>query len=83
LRRSFAAELADSLAEYSWTLNEIDSGGYAAVKSKTLEAAKPATAQRWLADDERRALKRGTVNWAAFEKEAYGDHEDPDKDEDE
>src|SRR6202035_2400474 len=58
LRRAFAAELTDTLAEYSWTLTEIDSGGYAAVRTKTLEAAKPVTAKRWLTDDERRALKR-------------------------
>jgi len=82
LRRSFAAELTDTLAEYSWTLTEIDSGGYAAIRTKTLEAAKPVTAKRWLTDDERKALKRGTAKWSGFEKDAAGDQQQP-EDEDE
>ena len=82
LRRAFVAELTDTLAEYSWTLSEIDSGGYAAIRTKALEAAKPVTAKRWLTDDERRALRRGKANWSAFEKEAAPEQEQPDEDED-
>src|ERR1017187_8357999 len=51
LRRAFVAELTDTLAEYSWTLSEIDSGGYAVMRTKALESAKPVTAKRWLTDD--------------------------------
>ena len=80
LRRAFAAELIDALAEYSWTLTEIDSGGYAAVRTKTLEAAKPVTAKRWLKDEERALLRRGKANWAAFEKEAALDQQPADED---
>ena len=83
LRRAFAGELTDALAEFSWTLTEIDSGGYAAVKTKTLEAAKPVTAKRWLNDDERQALKRGTTKWAAFEKEATASADQPQAEEEE
>lgn len=82
LRRAFAAELTDALAEYSWTLTEIDSGGYAAVRTKTLEAAKPVTAKRWLTDNERKALKRGTAQWSAFEREATSGQEQSDDEED-
>jgi hypothetical protein len=82
LRRAFVAELADALAEYSWTLSEIDSGGYAAIQTKTLEAAKPVTATRLLTDDERRALRHDKTDWAAFEKEASLEQEQPDDDED-
>lgn len=70
LRTAFLAQLTDILAEYSWTLSEIDSGGYAAIRTKALEAAKPVTAKRYLTDDERRALKNGKAKWSDFEKEA-------------
>jgi hypothetical protein len=82
LRRAFLAELTDALAEYSWTLAEIDNGGYAAVKTKTLETAKPATAKRWLTADELRALKRATVKWSVFEREAAPEQEQPEENED-
>jgi len=81
LRRAFVAELTDTLAEYSWTLSEIDSGGYAAIRTKALEAAKPVTAKRWLTDAERRALKRDKANWSAFETEVAPEQEQPDQDE--
>jgi len=82
LRRAFVAELTDTLAEYSWTLSELDSGGYAAIRAKALEAAKPVTAKRWLTDDERRGLRRGRAVWSAFEKEASPELERLDEDED-
>jgi hypothetical protein len=83
LRRAFVAELTDTLAEYSWTLSEIDSGGYAAIQTKALEAAKPVTARRWLKDDERRALRHNEADWSAFEKEASPEQEHLVEDEDE
>ena len=81
LRRAFVGELTDTLAEYSWTLAEIDTGGYAAIRTKSLESAKPVTAKRWLTDDERRALKRRKTDWFAFETEAAPQQELPDEDE--
>ncbi|MDR3557147.1 MAG: hypothetical protein P4L55_20530 [Syntrophobacteraceae bacterium] len=82
LRRAFVAELTDALAEYYWILFEIDSGGYGAVQTKTLEAAKPVTAKRWLLDEERRDLKRDkTEVWSALEKEATPEEEHADDDE--
>jgi hypothetical protein len=82
LRRAFVAELTDALAEYSWTLSEIDSGGFAVMRTKALEAAKPVTAKRWLTDHERRALKRGKANWSAFETEAAPEQGQAEEDED-
>lgn len=82
LRTAFLAQLTDLLAEFSWTLSEIDSGGYAAIRTKALEAAKPATAKRWLTEDERRALKNGKAKWADLEKEATLSQESVGDDED-
>jgi hypothetical protein len=82
LRRAFVSELTDSIAEYSWTLSEIDSGGYAAIRTKALESAKPVTAKRWLTDEERRTLKRGKANWSTFETEAAPELEESEEDED-
>ncbi len=80
LRSAFVIEVTDALAEYSWILFEISSGGYGAVQAKTLEAAKPVTAKRYLTDVERRALKRGTADLAALKKEADPEQEEPGED---
>ena len=77
LRVAFVNELADALAEYSWTFCEINSGGYAVIRTKSLEAAKAATAKRWLTDEEREQLKRGSVKWSRFEREAASQEEEP------
>jgi hypothetical protein len=82
LRRAFVEELTDALAEYSWQLSEIDSGGYAAIQTKALEGARPVTATTFLTDDERRALRHNKTDWPAFEKEASLEQERPDEDED-
>ncbi len=81
LRSAFVIEVIGALAEYSWILFEISSGGYGAVHAKTLEAAKSATAKRLLTQDERRELKRGTIDWDALRKEASPEREEPDDDE--
>ena len=81
LRSAFIVEVIDALAEFSWILFEISSGGFGAVHAKTLEAAKPVTGKRWLTDDERRALRRGTADWAALRREAAPEPEEPDEDE--
>jgi hypothetical protein len=81
LRSAFIVELTDELAELSWILFEVASGGYAAVQAKALEAAKPVTALRLLTDEERRALRRGAVDWNAFQREAEPQEEEPGEDE--
>jgi hypothetical protein len=63
------------LAEYGWELLEIGAGGYGVVKISSLEAAKPATAKRYLSELELRALKAGQLPWDELEREA-----DPEED---
>jgi len=75
LRGAFVAQVVDALAEYSWILFELDSGGYGAIEAKALEAAKPVTASRWLSDDERRAIRRGTADWPGLLSEATPEQE--------
>jgi len=81
LRSAFVVELIDALAEYNWILFELSSGGYGAVKATALEAAKAVTAKRWLTDEERKALSRGEVDFADFEKEAAPENDEPEGDE--
>lgn len=80
LRSAFVVELIAALAEFDWILFELASGGYGAVQAKALEAAKPVTAKRWLTDGERMALRRGEVDFTAFEKEVTSEHEQPGED---
>jgi hypothetical protein len=81
LRSAFIVELVDALAEYDWILFELATGGYGAVHAKALEAAKSVTAKRRLTDDEYKELKRGTVDFAAFEKEATPEDDQQTEDE--
>jgi hypothetical protein len=81
LRRAFVAEVVDALAEYGWTLVELNTGGYGALKSQTLEAARSVSAQRGLTDDERLALRRGEDVWSRLEDEAAPEQEAAQEDE--
>ena len=81
LRSAFVIEVIDALAEYHWTLFELNGGGYGAVRTKTLEAAKSVTAKRLLTDDERKGLRNGKLKPAALEKEANPEQDEPDEDE--
>ena len=80
-RRAFIADLTDVLAEYSWTLSELDSGGYAAIRTKALEAAKPVTAKKLLTSDERSKMRLGKEIWTEFESEISSEREQPDEEE--
>ena len=68
LRSAFVLELITEIAEFGWILFEISSGGFGAVQAKTLEAAKPVTAKRFLTDEERRDLRQGTITPETFER---------------
>jgi hypothetical protein len=83
LKRAFIDPLIDVLdADYDLILIELNTGSYGVVPMKALEAAKARTAKIWLTDDERKALKRGTLNFAALEKEVAPPEDDqPDDDE--
>lgn len=76
LRAAFSLEVAKELADYSWVLFELPTGGFGATQARSLAAAKPVTAKRWLSDDELKSLKAGKVAVEDFEAEALG--EDPD-----
>lgn len=81
LRSAFVVELVRELAEFGWIFFEISSGGYGAVQSKTLEAAKTVTAKRFLDDGERRELRQGRIAPEAFENEVKPSEEDTPDDE--
>lgn len=70
LRSAFVVDVISELAEFGWILFDISSGGYGAVQAKTLEAAKPVTASRYLTEDERLALRHGKMRPEHFENEA-------------
>jgi hypothetical protein len=71
LRTAFVSELLKIMAnDFDWIVWELSTGGYGAVQAKTLEAAKSVTMKRGLTDEERKALRRGTIDFDALEEEA-------------
>lgn len=82
LRSAFVVELTATLADrHEWIMFELAIGGYGAVQAKALEAAKSVTAKRWLTNEERKALRTGDTDLAAFKEETtpeqdYADVED-------
>jgi len=70
LRAAFILALAEELEDLAWIFFELRGGGFGAIQTKTLEAAKPVTPMRWLNEAERKALKLGTLDVAALAKEA-------------
>ena len=70
IRAAFIASLSQAMEDFGWIFFELDSGGFGAIQTKTLEAAKPVTPMRWLNDAERKALKLGTFDVAEFAQEA-------------
>lgn len=67
LRSAFVVDLSDALLEHGWTLAELEAGGYGAIRTATLEAAKAVTTQRYLNDAERKSLRKGAFDaneWA-------------------
>lgn len=69
LKSAFVVSTAAALADYSWLLVELDTGGYAAIQGKSLEAAKPVTAKKLFSDEERKALRRGIADLARWREE--------------
>ncbi|MFJ1294087.1 hypothetical protein ACEPPZ_18860 [Paracoccus yeei] len=81
LRSAFVVNLIAELADrHEWIMFELATGGYGAVQAKALEAAKPVTAKRWLADYERKALRTDDVDWAALEDEVSPEENQDDED---
>lgn len=81
LRSAFVIELISILADrFDWILFELAAGGFGAIQSKSVEAAKPVTAKRWLTDDERKAVRRRDPSLADFEEEAAPEQDQPDDD---
>jgi hypothetical protein len=70
LRAAFILALADEMEDLGWIFFELRGGGFGAIQAKALEAAKPVTPMRWLAEAERKALRLGTLDVAALAKEA-------------
>jgi hypothetical protein len=70
LRAAFILALADEMEDLAWIFFELRGGGFGAIQTKALEAAKPVTPMRWLDDAERKALRLGTLDVATLAKEA-------------
>src|ERR1700722_11011016 len=70
IRAAFIASLSREMEDFGWIFFELDSGGFGAIQTKALEAAKPVTPMRWLDDAERKALRLGTLDVATLAKEA-------------
>jgi hypothetical protein len=76
LKLAFINMLAEALAQHSVSIVELDTGGYALIESKSLEAAKPITAKKFGSEDELRLLqKRRPLDDALLEDELGGDRE--------
>ena len=72
------ANLAD---RHHWIMFELDIGGFGAVQAKALEAARAVTANRWLTDEERKALRSRDPDWEAYVDEAASERDQVDDDE--
>ena len=62
LRAGFIIGLAEEMEDLAWIFFELRGGGFGAIQTKALEAAKPVTPMRWLNDAERKALRLGTLD---------------------
>lgn len=79
LKAAFILSLQQALADRGYFLAELDSGGYGVMPCKALEAAKAITAKAHLTEEERRALRRGELDFAPLAAELAGDEEDDDE----
>ncbi len=82
LRSAFLIEIIEALAEHSWILFEIGTGGCGAIKASSLEAAKPVTAKRFLSDAERKMLKGSEMDWSELQQDASPEQGDDDSGDD-
>ncbi len=69
LKSGFIRPLRSSLEDLGWGLQELESGGYAAISLKSLEAAKPVTMKRYFTDLEKKSVRKGGSNIMAFLQE--------------
>ena len=79
LRSSFIVYLQDALAEdFDWILFELKSGGFGAIQSSAIEAAKSVTGMKYFTAEERKQIDRSTidVNALRVEIEPEGEKED-------
>jgi hypothetical protein len=76
LKAAFVVALRDELEEFGWSLVELPSGGFGAIQTSTLEAAKSVTALKYLTPEEAKGLRSGKMTTADFEAEAYPDDEE-------
>lgn len=74
-------DIIAALADHDWILLELASGGYGAMQSKALEAAKPVTAVKFLDADERSALRDNDELIPILEEELESDQDDSNDDE--
>lgn len=77
LRSAFVIELTTYLSDYGWIFFELASGGYGAVQTKALEAAKPVTAKRYLQDKEKESLRNGVMDFDKLERELMTELDEP------
>jgi len=81
LKSGFIRPLRSSLEDLGWGLQELESGGYAAISLKSLEAAKPVTVERYLTDGEKKRVRKGCPDITAFLQE-IAPQEDEESDDD-
>jgi hypothetical protein len=81
LRSAFVVDVIAALADFDWILFELASGGYGAMQSKALEAAKAVTAVKFLEPDERTSLRESDELIPTLEEELESDEDDANEDE--
>ncbi len=80
LRGAFVLDVTTSLADFGWSLCELGSGGYGVIQTKSLEAAKPVLASKFLDENERKALLRADFDFDEWESEAGIEDQDEETD---
>lgn len=78
LEESFRVNLNNDISEYDYIIIRLGSGGQAAIKISSLEAAKTVTAKRVLSNAEIQSLTKGNPDIDAYRKfiEDGEEHED-------
>ncbi|MGY4230395.1 hypothetical protein ACVMIH_007756 [Bradyrhizobium sp. USDA 4503] len=69
------------MADHDWILFELASGGYGALQSKALEAAKSVTAVKFIDANERSTLRENDELIPTLEEELESDQDDSHDDE--
>ena len=79
LRSAFIVAVTSSLTDFGWSVCEIESGGFGAIQTKALEAAKTVSITRLLTEDERQALKLRDFDFTPWEAEVRLEESEPDE----